>query len=187
MDSKFESLECMIQEDRHDRLKVENEHLERLQRMENLISGLSGMVEKITCNSTSGSNNTDLLAEKNVENDQDSKVNGGSRWRKLDIPIFAGEDAFGWTNRLDRYFHWQEVSEVERMQTVMVALEGKALNWFRWWESCYPYPTWESFKMAVVQRFQPNMLRNPFEVLLALKQTGNVEDYVEQFKHYADC
>lgn len=40
MESKFESLEHMIQEDRRDRLKAENEQMERFQRMENLISGL---------------------------------------------------------------------------------------------------------------------------------------------------
>ncbi|KOM41833.1 hypothetical protein LR48_Vigan04g203100 [Vigna angularis] len=49
-------------------------------------------------------------------------------WRKLDIPIFGGDVVFGWTNRLERYFHLQEVSEMERMQTVMIALEGKALQ-----------------------------------------------------------
>jgi len=50
MESKFKILECMIQEDRWDRLKVENEQMERFQRMKNLISGISGVVENITCN-----------------------------------------------------------------------------------------------------------------------------------------
>jgi len=41
------------------------------------------------------------------------------------------------------------------------------------------------FQDGVVQRFQPDMLRNSFEVLSALKQTGNVEDYVVHFEQYA--
>jgi len=29
----------------------------------------------------------------------------------------------------------KEVSEDERMQAIMIALEGKTLNWFQWWDS----------------------------------------------------
>ncbi|KAJ1437554.1 Retrotransposon gag domain [Sesbania bispinosa] len=109
----------------------------------------------------------------------------GERWHKLEIPIFAGDNAYGWTNRLERYFHIKGVSEKERMSEVMVAMEGRALSWFRWWESCNPNPSWEGFKRAVIQRFQPTMMQNPFELLLALKQTHSVEEFVEKFEKYA--
>jgi len=36
------------------------------------------------------------------------------RWRKLDIPVFAGEEAYGWINRLECYFRLKEVSEDEK-------------------------------------------------------------------------
>ncbi|KAJ1413258.1 Retrotransposon gag domain [Sesbania bispinosa] len=109
----------------------------------------------------------------------------GERWCKLEIPIFAGDDAYGWTNRLERYFHIKGVSERERMSAVMVAMEGRALSWYRWWESCNPNPSWEGFKTAMIRRFQPTMMQNPFELLLALKQTHSVEEFVEQFEKYA--
>ncbi|CAL0320110.1 unnamed protein product [Lupinus luteus] len=70
-----------------------------------------------------------------------SSVRGGAevhrrdKWRKSEIPIFSGEDAFGWTRRLERYF-------------------------------------------------QPSMIQNPFEQLLSLKQTGSVEEFVEEFEKY---
>ncbi|KAF1897044.1 hypothetical protein Lal_00034746 [Lupinus albus] len=107
------------------------------------------------------------------------------RWRKLEIPIFLGEDAYGWVHKLERYFTLKAISEKERMQATMVALEGKALSWYQWWERCNPSPTWESFKIAMVRHFQPSMIQNPFELLLSLKQEGNVEDYVEEFEKYA--
>ena len=50
---------------------------------------------------------------------------------------------------------------------------------------CNPKPTWDAFKIAVVRRFQLTMLDNPFEVLLDLKQTGPVEEYIENFEQYA--
>ncbi|XP_019438841.1 PREDICTED: uncharacterized protein LOC109344533 [Lupinus angustifolius] len=85
------------------------------------------------------------------------------KWRTLEIPIFAGEDAFGWTHRLERYFVLKEVTEEEKMQATVMAMEGKALSWFHWWEKCNPSPTWDGFKIAV---------------------TGTVEEYVEDFEKY---
>lgn len=79
----------------------------------------------------------------------------------------------------------REVSEEEKMQATLVALEGRALSWFQWWERCNPSPSWESFKLAVVRRFQPSMIQNPFELLLSLKQVGTVDEYVEEFDRYA--
>nr|KYP31955.1 hypothetical protein KK1_047478 [Cajanus cajan] len=108
-----------------------------------------------------------------------SRDRGNELWRKLEIPIFAGEDAFGWTQKLERYFNLKGVTDEERMQATMVALEGRALSWFQWWERCNPTPTWEGFKLAVIRRFQPSMIQNPFELLLSLKQTGTVEEFVE--------
>ncbi|XP_019418101.1 PREDICTED: uncharacterized protein LOC109328922 [Lupinus angustifolius] len=70
------------------------------------------------------------------------------------------------------------------MQATLMALEGKVLTWFQWWERCNPRPMWEGFKMAVIRRFQPLMMQNPFEMLLSLKQTGAVEEYVEEFEKY---
>nr|AFK41373.1 unknown [Lotus japonicus] len=70
------------------------------------------------------------------------------------------------------------------MQATLLALEGKALSWFQWWERCNPRPSWEAFKVAVVRRFQPAMMQNPFELLLSLKQTDTVEVFVEEFEKY---
>ena len=71
----------------------------------------------------------------------------------MDILIFVRADAFGWTNRLERYFGLLQVNEMERMHVVMITLEGNALICFQWWESCNPNPKWESFKMVMVRRF----------------------------------
>ncbi|XP_019447282.1 PREDICTED: uncharacterized protein LOC109350506 [Lupinus angustifolius] len=109
---------------------------------------------------------------------------GREKWRKLEIPIFSGDDAFGWTQRLERYFLLKDVTETERMQATLVALEGKALCWYQWWSRCTPNPTWEGFKLVVVRRFQPSMVQNPLEQLLALKQLGTVEEYVEEFEKF---
>ena len=37
------------------------------------------------------------------------------KWRKLEIPIFDGGDAFGWTNKVERYFEIKGVEEEDRI------------------------------------------------------------------------
>jgi len=172
----MDGVERMVQEMVQDRDRHENETHQRFQRLEDMIRGLTVVVEKIL--STEKSESDDI----SVTNGERSSTS--SRWRKLDILVFIGEDAYGWTNRLKRYFHLKEVTEEERMKAVLIALEGKALNWFQWWQSCNPKPTWDPFKIVLVHRFQPTMLDNPFEILIGLKQTGLVEEYIENFEQY---
>ncbi|KAL9663697.1 hypothetical protein QQ045_019088 [Rhodiola kirilowii] len=77
------------------------------------------------------------------------------------------------------------VDDQEKIQASMVAMEGKALSWYRWWEFCSKNPTWDDFKTALIKTFQPIMHQSPYELLLSLKQIGSVEEYREQFELYA--
>lgn len=56
---------------------------------------------------------------------------GGWRYRKLDMPIFKGVDLDGWILRIKRYFNFYRLSETEKLEAVLVALEGDALRWFQ--------------------------------------------------------
>ncbi|KAJ1421315.1 Retrotransposon gag domain [Sesbania bispinosa] len=102
---------------------------------------------------------------------------------------FAAEpsrDAFGWLSQVERYFQMKEVTEEDRLPVIMVAMEGKALPWFRWWEYCTPKPTWAAFRDAIIRRFQPIMIQSSFEALMGIKQTGSMEEYWEHFELYAN-
>jgi len=181
MESRIDGLERMIQDLVQDQGNNENEQHERFQRLEDMIKGLTVVVEKLSVKDKTSDNNF-VVNEGKIGDDEDVIGQSGfsSTWRKLDIPVFAEEEAYGWINKLERYFKLKEVSDEEKMRVVMIALEGKALNWFQWWETCNPNPKWDAFKVAVVRRFQPNMLKNPFEILIGLRQTSCVEDYIEK-------
>ena len=76
-----------------------------------------------------GSGNRDHAEHQNHDyRDRDQEV----KWRKLEIPIFDGEDAFGWTNKVECYFKIKGMEEEDRIQAAMVAMEGKALTWYQW-------------------------------------------------------
>jgi hypothetical protein len=110
------------------------------------------------------------------------RLNLGGGRKRLEIPIFKGEDAYGWLVRVERYFRLTEIRMQDRVDAVVLALEEKALNWFQWWEEQTPLRTWEEFKIAVLRRFQPGILQNPLGPLLSLKQRGTVMEYRDKFE-----
>ena len=67
----------------------------------------------------------------------------------------------------------------------MVAMKGWAWSWFQWWASCIPNPKWVMFWIAVIRRFQPSKILNPFEILLGLRQEGSIQEFRDQFETYA--
>lgn len=89
--------------------------------------------------------------------------------RCLDLPIFAGDDAYGWVVCIEHYFPINGVDDDEKVELALVAMEGEALMWYEWWETQVPYPTWREFKEDLVKRFQPTVARNLMGPLLNLK------------------
>ncbi|XP_057436668.1 uncharacterized protein LOC130729063 [Lotus japonicus] len=163
--------------------RVEDAILENETRAKRIEDSLYAVLSKLGITTIDDTVTREIRSECGVELNSE-RDKGGSRWRKLEIPIFGGEDAYGWIHKLERYFELRGVADDERMQATLLALEGKALSWFQWCERCNPTPTWEGFKLAVIRRFQPAMVQNPFELLLSLKQSSTVEAYVEEFERY---
>ncbi|PNX79922.1 chromo domain-containing protein LHP1-like, partial [Trifolium pratense] len=105
--------------------------------------------------------NVDLKGETHGDGDQtdsdDTSVHhdhnrpSEERWRKLKIPVFEGTDAYEWLNKVDRYFELKKFNDREKLQAVMVAMEGKALAWYQWWEFSAQNPSWEEFRTAVLK------------------------------------
>lgn len=55
------------------------------------------------------------------------------RLRKLKMPEFNGEDAYGWVYRIEWYFDIQGfVTTGEKLRAVVLCFEGQTLSWYRW-------------------------------------------------------
>ncbi|MCI64544.1 1-phosphatidylinositol-3-phosphate 5-kinase-like protein, partial [Trifolium medium] len=80
---------------------------------------------------------------------QPRRHDGGNRLgyaggrKRLEIPIFKGDDAYGWFVRVECYFRLNEVCMQDKVDMVVLAMEEKALNWFQWWEEQTPLRNWE--------------------------------------------
>lgn len=59
------------------------------------------------------------------------------------MPLFDGDDPEGWNMRVERYFDFYKLTEDERLDAVVVAIEEDALKWY-WWENKHcPIRRWD--------------------------------------------
>ncbi|KAI0507250.1 hypothetical protein KFK09_013372 [Dendrobium nobile] len=105
-----------------------------------------------------------------------------TRMRKLKVPVFEGEDAYGWIYRVERYFAVNGVTEEEKLMAVPICLEGKSLAWFQWIEGRQPIRSWEEFKDLLLHRFRASSEGTHYEQFMSLVQEGTVAEYRERFE-----
>ncbi|KAF7825234.1 1-phosphatidylinositol-3-phosphate 5-kinase [Senna tora] len=127
----------------------------------------------------SGSHEEENNWEQRVED-----LNGkeGGKYRKLEIPLFDGDEAIGWFFKVERYFSLNQMQEGEKLEAVAVCMEGKVLNWLQWLETRMNIQSWSEFKKELLCRFHKSQQGNNYEMLMALKQEGTVAEYREQFE-----
>nr|GEW55911.1 hypothetical protein [Tanacetum cinerariifolium] len=103
-------------------------------------------------NSKEGAN---FLGSKRVEFGTSLVLNGtNNSLKKLKMPIFDGEDAYGWIYRMERFFKIQGVEALEQIQVTKLCLEGEALLWYCWSEGRSPFHSWEGLKRRLLNSFQ---------------------------------
>ncbi|TKY49908.1 hypothetical protein E2542_SST27357 [Spatholobus suberectus] len=66
------------------------------------------------------------------------------------IPIFEGEDAYGWIVKVEQYFSAARICKDQ-----ISGLSGHALMWYQGWVCVNPNATWGSFTKTILERFQP--------------------------------
>lgn len=66
------------------------------------------------------------------------------------------------------------------MTLAMLSMDGAALNWVWWISQQRPSFSWEELKAELVKRFMGTQATNRFEHLSLLKQTGTVEEFIDE-------
>lgn len=107
------------------------------------------------------------------------------RLRKLDMPIFKGEedeDPDGWIHRVERYFVINGLPEKEKLEAAGMCLEEEALDWHKWEIEWSSIESWVEFKRLLLERFRPSAQGNRYARLMKLQQTSTVRIYRRQFE-----
>ncbi|OMO52671.1 Retrotransposon gag protein [Corchorus olitorius] len=116
---------------------------------------------------------------------QDSSTRPYTKHSKLECPKFDGSDFMGWHHRILQFFEADSTPEHTRIRTVMMHLEGRALQWhlnYMRANESEGQVHWNQYILGMRERFGCNQYRNPLSELIALKQIGSVDDYYDQFE-----
>lgn len=102
--------------------------------------------------------------------------------KRIDLPTFEGVDRMGWIARAEKFFEIQNISPKEKLRLAFISMEGNASHWFRFWKKKTQNHSWENFTAALIKRFGGKERCSVFEKLAALRQSGGVEEYVQEFE-----
>lgn len=83
---------------------------------------------------------------------------------------------------VERYFVVNRIQEQERLDTIVVSLEGKALTWYQRLDTHSPIKSWGELRQEIIDQFHCRKLGDECEKLFAHKQGSSVVKFQEQFK-----
>ena len=113
--------------------------------------------------------------------DRGGPSTGNWKYRKLDMPIFEGNNPDGWILRAERYFLFYNLTEEEMLEAAVVGMDGEALLWYQWKHRRRPIQRWEELKTLMLRRFRPANAGTLHEQWLGVRQTGTVVEYRRTF------
>ncbi|OMO67736.1 Retrotransposon gag protein [Corchorus olitorius] len=104
---------------------------------------------------------------------------------KIECPHFDGSDFVGWHHRILQFFEADSTPEHTKIRTVMMHLEGRALQWhlhFMRIAEASGQVTWHDYILGMRERFGCNQYRDPLSELIASRQIGTVDEYYVKFE-----
>jgi len=106
-----------------------------------------------------------------------------SRLSKIEFPRFNGTDLRPWIYKVDQFFSLDEIPPNQKVRVASLHFDGLAIEWhlaFIKSRQHLPYPTWDEYLYALMDRFGAEF-EDPMSELKLVKQTGSVKDYQNEF------
>ncbi|TYJ98848.1 transposon Tf2-1 polyprotein isoform X1 [Cucumis melo var. makuwa] len=113
--------------------------------------------------------------------DGDDGLPDRNKFKKIEMPIFTGEDPDSWLFRAERYFQIHKLTDSEKMLVSTVSFDGPTLNWFRSQEERDRFTSWSNMKERLLVRFRSNKDGTISGQFLRVKQESTVEEYINLF------
>ena len=104
---------------------------------------------------------------------------------KLECPRFGGTDFKGWYLKIEQFFAVDQTREQDKVRTVMMHLDGKALQWHQRFmknQGSLSAVDWNQYILEMRNRFSENEFTDPMLEIVSLKQNSSVEEFYEEFE-----
>lgn len=102
--------------------------------------------------------------------------------KKVELPMFTGDDPAGWIARAEVYFRVQDTRLEIKVNLAQLCMDGATIHFFKGLLEENERLTWEQLKLALLERYGEVSDGNVFEQLSALRQEGSVDEYIEDFE-----
>ena len=100
---------------------------------------------------------------------------------KIDFPKYQGGDPRGWVLKAEKYFRYFDIPEEMKVEVAAMHLEGDALDLYAWINGEDEILHWAVLVKIFQENYGPPEFQNPDEYLCAIKQTGSVTEYRQEF------
>ncbi|XP_073057376.1 uncharacterized protein [Primulina eburnea] len=102
--------------------------------------------------------------------------------KKIELPMFEGEDPLGWLGKMEQYFEVHESPTECRLKLAYICMQGTTVHWFRWMKVRIPNLSWDRLAEELIKRYS-GFDANPFELIASLNQEQqSVDAYIERFE-----
>ncbi|OMP10036.1 Retrotransposon gag protein, partial [Corchorus olitorius] len=104
---------------------------------------------------------------------------------KLECPRFNGDDFIGWRSKIEQFFLADRTAEPDKIQLVMMHLEGRALQWHLHYLrnlGNLEFIPWTQYVAAMQSRFSSTKYFDALAELVMLRQNGTVDEYYDDFE-----
>lgn len=102
--------------------------------------------------------------------------------KKVELPLFNGDDPAGWIATAEVYFQVQETSPEVKVRLAQVCMEGHTIHFFKSLLDENVELTWDQLKLELMERYGGIGEGDVFEQLVSLQQGGSVEEYIQDFE-----
>lgn len=108
--------------------------------------------------------------------------NMGSPGRRLEPPVFEGQNPDDWIFRMEKCFLQNQVRDGQKLDEALPCLLGNAVTWLRGTQARGSFKDWKDFKDKFRKRFRLSRGGSVVWQLLSIRQRGPIEEFRERFE-----
>ncbi|KAA0033101.1 retrotransposon protein [Cucumis melo var. makuwa] len=90
------------------------------------------------------------MEEMDGTSERNNAIVDRSKYKKLEMPMFLGENPESWVYRAEHFFEINSLLETEKVKVAMISLGQDEVDWYRWSQNRRKIESWEDLKAEVI-------------------------------------
>ncbi|KAA0037230.1 retrotransposon protein [Cucumis melo var. makuwa] len=125
------------------------------------------------------------MEEMDVTTEVNTTMVDRSKYKKLEMPMFLGENPESWVYRAENFFEINNLPEAEKVKVAVVSFGQDEVDWYRWSHNRKKVKSWKDLKTRMFEFFRDTGQKSLGARLIRIQQEGSYNDYVKKFVNYS--